>query len=74
MTPARAIYVIALASLLALAVVRQSAALRETGYRLEQLRAIEHGFDIIVAKVKHTADGIDTPAQYAEFVKRYKSK
>ncbi len=39
--------------------------------RLEQLRAIEHGFDILVAKVKHTADGIDTPAQYAEFVKRY---
>ena len=41
--------------------------------KLEQLRAIENGFDILVAKVKHTCAGIDTPEQYAEFVKRYKS-
>ncbi len=40
--------------------------------KLEQLRAIENGFGILVAKVKHTCDGIDTPQQYAEFVKRYK--
>jgi 3-deoxy-manno-octulosonate cytidylyltransferase (CMP-KDO synthetase) len=40
--------------------------------KLEQLRAIENGFDILVAKVKHTCDGIDTPEQYAQFVKRYK--
>jgi 3-deoxy-manno-octulosonate cytidylyltransferase (CMP-KDO synthetase) len=40
--------------------------------KLEQLRAIENGFDILVAKVKHTCAGIDTPDQYAEFVKRYK--
>ena len=40
--------------------------------KLEQLRAIENGFSILVAKVKHTCDGIDTPEQYAEFVKRYK--
>ncbi len=40
--------------------------------KLEQLRAIEYGFDILVGKVKHTCDGIDTPQQYAEFVKRYK--
>lgn len=39
--------------------------------KLEQLRAIENGFDILVGKVKHTCDGIDTPEQYAEFVKRY---
>ena len=39
--------------------------------KLEQLRAIENGFDILVAKVKHTCAGIDTPEQYAEFVKRY---
>jgi 3-deoxy-manno-octulosonate cytidylyltransferase (CMP-KDO synthetase) len=39
--------------------------------KLEQLRAIENGFDMLVAKVKHTCDGIDTPEQYAEFVKRY---
>ena len=42
--------------------------------KLEQLRAIENGFDILVGKVKHTCDGIDTPQQYAEFVKRYKAK
>jgi len=40
--------------------------------KLEQLRVIENGFDILVGKVKHTCDGIDTPDQYAEFVKRYK--
>jgi len=40
--------------------------------KLEQLRAIENGYAILVAKVKHTCDGIDTPQQYAEFVKRYK--
>jgi 3-deoxy-manno-octulosonate cytidylyltransferase (CMP-KDO synthetase) len=40
--------------------------------KLEQLRAIENGFGILVGKVKHTTDGIDTPQQYAEFVKRYK--
>ncbi len=40
--------------------------------RLEQLRAIENGFPILVGKVEHTCDGIDTPQQYAEFVKRHK--
>ena len=40
--------------------------------KLEQLRVIENGFPILVGKVKHTRDGIDTPEQYAEFVKRYK--
>ena len=40
--------------------------------KLEQLRAIENGFPILVGKVKHTCDGIDTPEQYTEFVRRYK--
>jgi len=40
--------------------------------KLEQLRAIENGFGILVGKVEHTCDGIDTPEQYAEFVKRCK--
>ena len=40
--------------------------------KLEQLRAIENGFKILVGKVEHTCDGIDTPEQYEEFVKRYK--
>jgi len=39
--------------------------------KLEQLRAIENGFPILVGKVKHICDGIDTPQQYAEFVKRH---
>lgn len=39
--------------------------------KLEQLRAIENGHTILVGQVEHTCDGIDTPQQYAEFVKRY---
>jgi 3-deoxy-manno-octulosonate cytidylyltransferase (CMP-KDO synthetase) len=39
--------------------------------KLEQLRVIENGYKILVGKVKHTCDGIDTPEQYAEFVTRY---
>ncbi len=42
--------------------------------KLEQLRAIENGYKILVGKVTHTCDGIDTPEQYAEFVKRYQKK
>ena len=42
--------------------------------KLEQLRAIENGFDILVGKVKSRfiGNGIDTPQQYAKFVRRYK--
>jgi 3-deoxy-manno-octulosonate cytidylyltransferase (CMP-KDO synthetase) len=40
--------------------------------KLEQLRAIENGFDILVGKVEHTCDGIDTPQQYHKFVERYR--
>jgi 3-deoxy-manno-octulosonate cytidylyltransferase (CMP-KDO synthetase) len=42
--------------------------------KLEQLRAIENGFTILVGKAAHYCEGIDTPAQYAEFVKRYKKR
>ncbi|MCJ7692065.1 MAG: 3-deoxy-manno-octulosonate cytidylyltransferase [Sedimentisphaerales bacterium] len=42
--------------------------------KLEQLRAIENGFEILVAKVEHSCDGIDTPQQYADFVARYSDK
>ena len=41
--------------------------------QLEQLRVLEYGFKILTGLVSHVADGIDTPQQYAEFVKRYKS-
>lgn len=42
--------------------------------KLEQLRAIENGLPILVGKVSHFCDGIDTPDQYAEFVARYTKK
>jgi len=42
----------------------------EKAEKLEQLRALEHGYDIAVATVEHCGTGIDTPADYAEFVKR----
>ena len=41
--------------------------------KLEQLRAIENGYSILIGKVTHSCDGIDTPQQYEEFVKRVKS-
>ncbi|MHC4570890.1 MAG: 3-deoxy-manno-octulosonate cytidylyltransferase [Planctomycetota bacterium] len=41
--------------------------------KLEQLRPIEYGHSILVARVEHICDGIDTPQQYAEFVARYTS-
>jgi len=41
--------------------------------KLEQLRAIENGYSILVTKVKYTRDGIDTKEQYGAFVQRYKS-
>ena len=45
----------------------------ETSEKLEQLRVLEHGYDIAVveAVVKH--HGIDTPEQYEYFVKTYHS-
>jgi 3-deoxy-manno-octulosonate cytidylyltransferase (CMP-KDO synthetase) len=39
--------------------------------KLEQLRALQNGFKIKVAKTAHHCEGIDTPDQYADFVKRY---
>lgn len=39
--------------------------------KLEQLRALEHGYAIAVAVVDCAAHGIDTPADYAAFVARY---
>jgi len=40
--------------------------------KLEQLRALENGYPILVGKVEHTCEGIDTPEQYAAFVERWK--
>jgi 3-deoxy-manno-octulosonate cytidylyltransferase (CMP-KDO synthetase) len=41
--------------------------------QLEQLRVLEYGYQILTGLVSHVADGIDTPQQYAEFVKRYQN-
>ena len=41
--------------------------------RLEQLRVLEHGFDIRVALAERAAVGIDTPADYDAFVARYRA-
>jgi 3-deoxy-manno-octulosonate cytidylyltransferase (CMP-KDO synthetase) len=40
--------------------------------KLEQLRALEHGRSIYVLKIDRATHGIDTAAQYADFVKRYR--
>jgi 3-deoxy-manno-octulosonate cytidylyltransferase (CMP-KDO synthetase) len=39
--------------------------------KLEQLRALEHGRSIYVMKIARATHGIDTPEQYAAFVKRW---
>lgn len=46
----------------------------EISEKLEQLRVLENGYSIITGKVDHAWTGIDTPEQYAEFVKRYMEK
>jgi 3-deoxy-manno-octulosonate cytidylyltransferase (CMP-KDO synthetase) len=42
----------------------------EVAEKLEQLRALEHGQSIAVAVVDYHGTGIDTPEDYAAFVKR----
>jgi 3-deoxy-manno-octulosonate cytidylyltransferase (CMP-KDO synthetase) len=39
--------------------------------KLEQLRALHLGMDIFVAPVAHAPHGVDTPDDYAAFVRRY---
>ena len=46
----------------------------EAAEKLEQLRALEHGRAIYVLKVGRATHGIDTPEQYAAFVKRWKAE
>ncbi len=41
---------------------------------LEQLRVLEHGYRIAVAIGESSHHGIDTPEQYAQFVKRWKKR
>ncbi len=42
----------------------------ERAEKLEQLRALEHGWEIAVAVVDYDGSGIDTPEDYAAFVAR----
>lgn len=44
----------------------------ETAEKLEQLRALEHGHAIAVVEAESDHPGIDTPAQYAAFVERWR--
>jgi 3-deoxy-manno-octulosonate cytidylyltransferase (CMP-KDO synthetase) len=46
----------------------------EKAEKLEQLRALEHGYGILVAVVPTAHAGIDTAEDYAAFVKRYKAR
>lgn len=43
----------------------------EQAEKLEQLRALEHGRGIRVLRVERATHGIDTPEQYAAFVRRH---
>ena len=53
---------------------RMQATPLEQAERLEQLRLLEHGIPMTVAKVPTAHPGIDTPSQYADFVHRFQSK
>jgi 3-deoxy-manno-octulosonate cytidylyltransferase (CMP-KDO synthetase) len=44
----------------------------ERSERLEQLRALEHGYEIAVAVGRARYHGIDTPEQYEAFVRRWR--
>ena len=46
----------------------------EAAERLEQLRVLESGFPIAAAVVDHGGAGVDTPEDYAAFVRRYRVK
>jgi len=45
----------------------------ERAEQLEQLRLLEQGVPIKVVKIAHAYAGVDTPADYARFVARYRS-
>jgi len=50
--------------------ISMSATENEVVRRLEQMRAIDNGYTIAIAKVDSQPSGIDTPEQYAAFVNR----
>lgn len=46
----------------------------EQAEKLEQLRFLEHGYAIAVARAESSMPGIDTPEQYEAFVERYRGR
>jgi 3-deoxy-manno-octulosonate cytidylyltransferase (CMP-KDO synthetase) len=50
--------------------ISMTATENEVSRGLEQMRAIDNGYTIAVAKVDSQPSGIDTPEQYADFVNR----
>lgn len=45
----------------------------ESSEKLEQLRVLEAGFDILVGQVEERSVGIDTPEDYRRFVERWRA-
>ncbi|GAB4109953.1 MAG: 3-deoxy-manno-octulosonate cytidylyltransferase [Phycisphaeraceae bacterium] len=46
----------------------------EQAEKLEQLRALEHGYRIRIVHTQTRHHGIDTPEQYRDFVQRYRAR
>jgi len=46
----------------------------EQAERLEQLRVLEHGCPMAVGIVEHASRGVDTPEDYAAFVRRWEEQ
>jgi len=46
----------------------------ETAERLEQLRVLEHGYPMAVGIVARASRGVDTPGDYAAFVRRWEEQ
>ncbi len=42
--------------------------------KLEQLRVLEHGYAMAVETVEHASPGVDTPADYEAFVRRWRAR
>lgn len=67
------VYAFRAETLAAIAGGRLAPSTLEKAESLEQLRWLEAGYPIVVAVVAHRSVGIDTPEDYAAFVRRYSS-
>jgi 3-deoxy-manno-octulosonate cytidylyltransferase (CMP-KDO synthetase) len=57
-----------------LELTRRPVSALESAEKLEQLRALESGARILLDVVEHSSVGIDTPADYAQFVERQRRR